>query len=213
VSSTSSAPGDVGVKRTLGALFDPAADLWVLASQGLTGLTDGEYWWEPVAGCWSIRPRNELVNPDDVTWGDSQWGLDIVYPDPQPAPFTTIAWRLAHMTGSVLAAAAVLRNRRLDDGGLDQSWPHLRLLPLSASAAVDRWHTATGALREHLADATDEDLESVVALGWSAPAPAWRHVHYLGYFEPASHAAEVRLIRDLYRASDGGRAPLLPPRR
>ena len=25
----------------------------------LDGLTDDEYFWEPVAGCWSIRPRGE----------------------------------------------------------------------------------------------------------------------------------------------------------
>lgn len=27
----------------------------------LTGMTDDEYFWEPVAGCWSLRPDTEGV--------------------------------------------------------------------------------------------------------------------------------------------------------
>lgn len=29
----------------------------------LDGLTDAEYRWEPVAGCWSLRPRGEETTP------------------------------------------------------------------------------------------------------------------------------------------------------
>ncbi len=29
----------------------------------LAGLTDEEYFWEPVPGCWSIRPRAEATSP------------------------------------------------------------------------------------------------------------------------------------------------------
>src|SRR5689334_10352702 len=51
----------------------------------LEGLTDDEYFWEPVDGCWSIRRRSDT------------WVPDFAYPEPTPAPVTTIAWRLAHM--------------------------------------------------------------------------------------------------------------------
>jgi hypothetical protein len=47
----------------------------------LDGLTDEEYLWEPVPGAWSIR--------DGV--------IDWAWPAPDPAPVTTIAWRLAHI--------------------------------------------------------------------------------------------------------------------
>ncbi|MGH3663611.1 MAG: DinB family protein, partial [Micromonosporaceae bacterium] len=30
---------------------------------GLDGLTDDEYFWEPVAGCWSVRPRGTSTAP------------------------------------------------------------------------------------------------------------------------------------------------------
>jgi DinB superfamily len=53
----------------------------------LDGLTDDEYRWEPVAGCWNVRPGSE---------SPSGWTVD--YPDvhPDPPPVTTIAWRLLH---------------------------------------------------------------------------------------------------------------------
>ena len=48
----------------------------------LDGLTDDEYFWEPVPDCWTVH---------------SDGGVDFVYPEPTPTPFTTIAWRLAHV--------------------------------------------------------------------------------------------------------------------
>jgi hypothetical protein len=48
----------------------------------LHGLADEEYFWEPVRGCWSIRPRGTSAAPT--------------------APVTTIAWRLAHIIVSCL---------------------------------------------------------------------------------------------------------------
>jgi hypothetical protein len=61
----------------------------------LAGLTDEEYFWEPVTGCWSIRPtaRGRLM-------------LDLEYPEPSPPPVTTIAWRMAHIAGPVLGIRA-----------------------------------------------------------------------------------------------------------
>src|SRR4029450_5194066 len=52
----------------------------------LEGLTDGEYFWAPVAGCWTV-PRD----------GSGAWVADYAEPDPDPAPFTTIGWRLVHL--------------------------------------------------------------------------------------------------------------------
>ncbi|MFG2019101.1 DinB family protein [Actinomadura geliboluensis] len=56
----------------------------------LEGLTDDEYFWEPVPGCWTVRPG-----------GDPP--IDFAFPQPDPPPFTTIAWRLAHVIVGVLA--------------------------------------------------------------------------------------------------------------
>jgi hypothetical protein len=73
----------------------------------LVGLTDAEYFWEPVAGCWSIRPRGQSSAPLSVGAGD--FVLDYGYPPPEPPPVTTIAWRLAH----IIADVGHLRVRRL----------------------------------------------------------------------------------------------------
>jgi hypothetical protein len=61
----------------------------------LDGLTDEEYFWEPVPGCWSIRPRGEGMAP--IALGSGDFTADFAWPPPDPAPVTTIAWRLAHI--------------------------------------------------------------------------------------------------------------------
>src|SRR6476469_9158411 len=67
----------------------------------LEGLTDEEYRWEPAPGAWSIRPRGSGVSPAPI--GSGRWERDDAPDDPEPAPLTTIAWRLAHITVEVLA--------------------------------------------------------------------------------------------------------------
>ncbi|WP_141577976.1 DinB family protein [Actinomadura sp. WMMA1423] len=67
----------------------------------LSGLTDEEYFWEPAPGCWSVRPRGTGTAP--VRAGSGAMTLDFAMPPPDPAPLTTIAWRLAHVIVGVLA--------------------------------------------------------------------------------------------------------------
>jgi DinB superfamily len=67
----------------------------------LDGMSDAEYLWEPVTGCWSIRPRGRAESPAPVGAGDLQ--RDNAPGDPEPAPVTTIAWRAAHLIVEVLA--------------------------------------------------------------------------------------------------------------
>src|SRR3954454_22462500 len=61
----------------------------------LDGLTDAEYFWEPAVGCWNIRPRAEARSLMAVGGGDLV--IDFAFPEPVPAPVTTIAWRLGHV--------------------------------------------------------------------------------------------------------------------
>ena len=67
----------------------------------LDGLTDEEYLWEPVPGCWSVRPRGTSSAP--VLGGSGAFTIEFAYPEPEPAPVTTIAWRLGHVLVGVLA--------------------------------------------------------------------------------------------------------------
>ena len=61
-------------------------EVYARLQQRLEGLTDVEYLWEPVPGCWTVH-RDEA----------GAWITDYAWPDPEPAPFTTIGWRLLHI--------------------------------------------------------------------------------------------------------------------
>lgn len=194
-------------------LFRDDGDLVAMMELGLHGLSDSEYLWEPVEGCWSVRQRTEQRTPPNRWLPESDWGIDLVYPDPTPSPFSTIAWRLTHLIGSTYIGAALLRGRRLENGHLDERWDEHRAPPRSAGEAIDRWHDAIEKVQTHLANATPADLSRTETHEWglSSPGtgpPVGRSLLYFAYFEPASHAAEVRLLRDLYRHTDGGRIPL-----
>ncbi|MBL7259453.1 DinB family protein [Paractinoplanes lichenicola] len=67
----------------------------------LNGLTDDEYFWEPAPDTWSVRPRGTSTAPMQAGSGDHT--IDFAYPEPVPAPITTIAWRLGHVIVGVLA--------------------------------------------------------------------------------------------------------------
>ncbi|GGQ39766.1 hypothetical protein BKA00_007291 [Actinomadura coerulea] len=66
----------------------------------ISGLTDDEYFWEPAPGCWSVRPRGAGALPEGA---GPAMTIDFAMPPPDPAPVTTIAWRLAHVIVGVLA--------------------------------------------------------------------------------------------------------------
>jgi DinB superfamily len=67
----------------------------------LDGLTDDEYFWEPAPGCWNVRPRGTGTAP--VRAGSGAMTIDFAMPEPDPPPFSTIAWRLGHVIVGVLA--------------------------------------------------------------------------------------------------------------
>jgi hypothetical protein len=62
----------------------------------LDGLTDHEYFWQPVPDCWTISRRGESSAP--VSLGTGEFTMDYG-PTVDPEPMTTIAWRLAHLIG------------------------------------------------------------------------------------------------------------------
>ena len=67
----------------------------------LEGLTDDEYFWEPVAGSWNLHPRGHSTAP--IQAGAGAFTLDYAFPEPDPAPLTTIAWRIGHILVGCLA--------------------------------------------------------------------------------------------------------------
>ena len=68
----------------------------------LDGLTDDEYFWQPVPDCWTISRRGESSAPVSVGVGD--FTIDSADEPLSPEPVTTIAWRLASLARRVRAA-------------------------------------------------------------------------------------------------------------
>ena len=163
------------------------AALW---DRRLAGLSDEEYFYSPVPGAWNVHPRGSSTAP--IQAGSGEFTIDFAVPEPDPAPFTTIAWRLGHVIVGVLA----VRNAA-----------HFG----APSASYESWEyagTAAGAL-EQLNTQLDVWLDGVRSLdqdGLAAPvgdkepypeaamAVLVLHINR----ELIHHLSEVCLLRDLY---------------
>lgn len=153
----------------------------------LSGLSDEAYLWEPVAGCWSVRPG-----------ADGVFRAEMVRPDPDPAPFTTIAWRVWHIALDCLGGYS---DRFFEGHGGDdvREWPGT---VAGASAEVEKeWSR----FREHVAALDDAGLART--LGPIAGPYADDSYHALvlhALDEVIHHTAEIGVLRDLYRTSGAG---------
>lgn len=168
-----------------GSLITAFDHVWGRLNDRLAGLTDEEYFWEPVAGCWSLRPAD-----------DGRWQLDGGGgggPAPDPVPVTTIAWRLGHLGGLAVGGFASLR---FGDGTLTTE----RIDFPSHAAGVP------GFLDEHYRN-WRAGLAGLSPGQWAAPlGPSWGPyaedntidlaLHVLD--EVIHHSAEVGLLRDLF---------------
>lgn len=155
-------------------------------SARLVGLTDEEWRWEPVPGCWSVRQRD-----------DGTWHRDRADTEPEPPPFTTIAWRLSHLTESLaLRADWTTGSHSLNR----DNYPYAT----SAGEAVGAFAAAGAAWRAVLLAADDAVLDT---MGYSQLPTAsdpenvfWETVWWENQ-ELLHHGAEIALLRDLWRAT------------
>jgi hypothetical protein len=153
----------------------------------LAGLTDEEYFWEPVPDCWSIR-RQRAVAPGE----SGAWTVDWSFPPPDPAPVTTIAWRLTHLIVGVFGMRAASHF-----GGPPVSYDALDYAG-TAAGALDRLDAAYGAWMSGVRQLTIERLTAPTGPAEPYPdapfADLVLHIHR----EAIHHGAEVALLRDLY---------------
>ncbi|WP_164540314.1 DinB family protein [Streptomyces abyssomicinicus] len=163
----------------------------------MTGLTDEEYFWEPVPDCWSVRPRGRSAAP--IAAGGGAFTIDYAFPEPDPPPVTTIAWRLGHMVVGVLGmrVAAHFGGPAVDHttfswaGTADEALAQLDEAYAAWTAGVRRLGGEGLARRSGPAEHAfaEYPMASLVL-----------HINR----EMIHHGAEVALLRDLHRA--GGRA-------
>ncbi|MCX5232115.1 DinB family protein [Streptomyces sp. NPDC006553] len=167
-------------------------------------MTDAEYLWEPGSGCWSVRRRTDGPGPRAtvLTGSDSgDWGRDATPPPhPAPPPFTTIAWRLSHLS-ELLALRADHTNGShtltRDDYAISGD----------VATAVAAFDTAAGAWRDALLSVDDAALDTV---GYSTyphgsdPEDPFLETVWWVNQELLHHGAEIALLRDLYRLRHAG---------
>lgn len=157
----------------------------------LRGIDDLEYFWEPVAGCWSVRRRADTVTK--LANGRGEWVLDYDLPDPDPAPFTTIAWRLIHL--ALVHAGYV--DEAFGQGG-DVPWDNYEI-PFTAREGIAFYGEQVGRLLIPLGQMADHDLERQVVIPWWSEPASLAVVYGVALNENGHHGAEVGVLRDLYR--------------
>jgi DinB superfamily len=157
----------------------------------LDGLTDEEYLWEPVPDAWSIRPRGTSTSQAPV--GAGLWQRDDAPDEPSPAPVTTIAWRIAHMTVECLAMRTMNHF-----GGPTVHWETWEYTD-RADAALAQLETAYDAWSAGVAELGEEGLARPcgAAEGPYADFPLADLVLHINR-ELIHHGAEICLLRDLY---------------
>jgi hypothetical protein len=148
----------------------------------LHDLTEDEFFWEPVPGSWTVF-RDER----------GRWDHHYEEPDPEPAPFTTIAWRLTH-----IAMCKVMYHEHAFGPG-ELTWLTIET-PGTPGGALDMLDAGHALLTEDLAELDDADLERSVSTNWGDEWPAWR-IFWTMIHHDAHHGGEIGALRDLYAAT------------
>jgi hypothetical protein len=162
----------------------------------VTPMTDEEYLWEPVPGCWSIRRRaGGPGSRATLLVGAGDWARDSATPHPEPPPFTTIAWRLAHLTEMLtLRADYTVGSRSQTIEGFHHA--------ATAADAIADFRAALAAWREALTTCPDADLDTIGRSAYpygSDPEDPFIDTIWWVNQEITHHAAEIALLRDLFR--------------
>nr|WP_042182683.1 DinB family protein [Kibdelosporangium sp. MJ126-NF4]CEL15146.1 hypothetical protein [Kibdelosporangium sp. MJ126-NF4]CTQ93258.1 hypothetical protein [Kibdelosporangium sp. MJ126-NF4] len=148
------------------------------------GLTDDEYFWEPVDGMWSIREQP-----------DGPFMIDWLYPAPEPPPVTTIAWRIAHIVVGCFGQRASAHFQASTPTLETASWPG------NAETALTMLHETYEAWRDGVKSLSESDILAPVgpAEGAFAEYPFATLILHITR-EVCHHGGEIGVLRDLYRA-------------
>lgn len=166
--------------RSVELLAMQTDEAWEMLWDSVEGVTDEEFFWQPVSGCWTIRRSDS-----------GTWEIDYADPAPDPAPFTTIGWRVVHV------AACKIMYYEYAFGAGQLTWDEL-MIPHTATDAV-RWLAESHAqLSQTLSALEDSDLEQNRPTNWGEQWPTWRIFWVLAYHD-LQHGAEIASLRHLFR--------------
>ena len=157
----------------------------------LDGLSDEEYFWQPVPGCWTINRRGESAAP--ISYGSGEFTWDYGPASEDSEPMTTIAWRLGHlieslasMNGTYFGGPQVSVETFDYPGTAKEALLHL-------DHAYDAWVAGV----RNLGNAGLAEPQGSKSPPEFADAPVARVVLYMSV-EVFHHGAEICLLRDLY---------------
>jgi hypothetical protein len=165
---------------------------WRRPRDRIDGLTDDQYFWEPFDGSWSVRQTADGFSHDGFSQDADRVPIE-------PPPFTTVAWRIAHIV-DILQEDRTATWFGQEVAAADGQPP----VPGSAAEAITALEHAYVVWRGRLAALTPEALDA--QLGPIA-GPYAEHdgtdfaLHILD--ELIHHGAEVGTVLDVYRGQQG----------
>ncbi len=162
-------------------LRDELDEAYRMIRDRVDGLSDEEFWWAPVAEAWTVRLTER-----------GTWAADYEEPDPDPAPITTIGWRVVHV------AECKLMYHEYAFGQARLTWPELDS-PHTATEAISFLERGHRLVVEALDDFDDDGLERSVETNWGESWPAWR-IFWTMIHHDLWHGGEIGAMRDLFRA-------------
>jgi hypothetical protein len=171
--------------RSVELLAMQTDEAWGMLRDSVEDLTDEEFFWQPIPGCWTIRPSD-----------GGTWDIDYADPAPDPAPFTTIGWRVVH-----LAACKIMYHEYAFGPG-QLGWDELAI-PHTAADAVSWLTGGHTQLTQALSALDDSDLEQDRPTNWGSRWPTWRIFWVLAYHD-LQHGAEISSLRHLFRLISRG---------
>ena len=177
--------GVIDARHVLADVIETLDQTWEQLDRRLDGITPAEYLWEPAPGCWSVHAS-----------GDGETAVaDWREPEPDPAPPTTIAWRMWHIAVDCLDSYS---RRRFDTSGTGLEGTQW-VLDVGAARALltQAWH----GFRDPIAHGSPHQLMEPLGSAWGS----YEHHSTLALAlhaqrEVTHHGAEIGLLRDLYRA-------------
>jgi uncharacterized damage-inducible protein DinB len=172
--------------RTVELLALQLDEAYRMLRDRVEGLSDEEFYWEPVPGSWTVRRLES-----------GRWAADYEEPDPIPAPFSTMGWRLVHV------AECKLMYHEYAFGQDHLTWEDLDSTHTAADAvaALGEWQRL---LVADLGSLDDAGLERPAMTNWGEKWPTWR-IFWTMIHHDLWHGGEIGALRDLYRLSGPGR--------
>lgn len=170
-------------------LIDLSQYTWERTRNRLAGLEDDEYLWEPAPGCWTVRDDGRRGAVVDRILGET--------PD---SPFTTLAWRVAHL----IDVYGSERNQHwlhveTSIGAINPSSDPQWRTSTSAASALELLDAAAAYWHAVLQETTDESLALEIGERGGPYASASRAAFVLHQVDEAiHHGAEASMMRDLY---------------